>query len=469
MTAAADILFNNSNSLYGLKQTPQYSPGKTSQLSLAKEPELPLISNKFDQFLHTHPNVEYIWMQWVDYTATVRVRMIPIHEFARIAQSQRRVGVSIAVFWMLQDDFVAPGGSTTGQFYLEPDLDSLYLNGAMTTPAAPSATVMTFWRSETNDPMDECPRTTLQNIVDKLHAEYQIDILCGFEIEVIFLLPAATTDDATGRTTEYRPATTNHSWSQMTADTRRMVPLLEEIVRTLASMGIELQQFHAESAPGQFEFVLPPANPLKVVDALFAARQVVAAVADRNGMRATLYPRPIPGNAGSAAHTHLSIDPPTRQDAFLAGILTHYPALVAFTLAQDASYERVESGVWAGSEWVAWGFQNRETPVRKVGPGHWEFKSLDGLANPYLAVAAVLAGGYLGLKADMPLTIQDCTGMIVHAFSLSIRNLPLKKVPLIKFSFSRSVYSLSFTTHCHWDYNYSPKKHFSESRGSRSR
>ncbi|CAG8200914.1 unnamed protein product [Penicillium nalgiovense] len=55
------------------------------------------------------------------------------------------------------------------------------------------------------------------------------------------------------------------------------------------------------------------------------------------------------------------------------------------------------------------GFQNRETPVRKIGPGHWEFKSVDGLANPYLAVAALLAGGYIGLKEDVPLTMQECT------------------------------------------------------------
>jgi glutamine synthetase len=84
---------------------------------------------------------------------------------------------------------------------------------------------------------------------------------------------------------------------------------------------------------------------------------------------------------------------------------------MAFTLSQDASYDRIRSGIWSGSEWVAWGFQNRETPVRKIGPGHWEIKSLDGLANPYFAIAAILAGGYLGLKENTPLTMRECTGM----------------------------------------------------------
>jgi glutamine synthetase len=77
--------------------------------------------------------------------------------------------------------------------------------------------------------------------------------------------------------------------------------------------------------------------------------------------------------------------------------MAHYPAIVAFTLPQDAIYDRVCPVLWAGSEWVAWGFQNRETPVRKIGSGHWEFKSVDGLANPYLAVASLVAGAYTGL------------------------------------------------------------------------
>ena len=348
--------------------------------------------------------------------------MFPIQEFTRIARKERRVGVSLAVFWMLQDDSITAEGSATGQFYLEPDLTSLYRNGAMTAPAAPSATVMTFWRSEEDGYLEGCPRTTLQCLVNKLQSDYEIEVLCGFEIEVIFLTPVK--DAKVGEIIDYKPATTNHSWSQMTSETRRMVPLLEEIARTLSSIGIELQQFHAESAPGQFEFALPPKRPLAAVDSLLTARQVVTAIAERHGLRATLHPRPLPIGSGSASHTHLSISPPTREEAFLAGVLSNYPSIVAFTLSQDASYQRVRPGIWAGSEWVTWGFQNREAPVRKIDRGHWEFKSVDGVANPYLAVAALLAGGYLGLKTSSPLTAKECTGKFS---SLQLRRIHLSR------------------------------------------
>ncbi|KAJ6157573.1 glutamine synthetase bacteria [Penicillium chermesinum] len=265
---------------------------------------------------------------------------------------------------------------------------------------------MTSWRTEDNKPLDGCPRTALASVIDKLYQEHEIDVKCGFEIELMLLKPVK---DGGGKVLDYKPATEIHSWSQITADTRRMLPVLEEVHKTLAAIGIELQQFHAESSPGQFEFILPPASPLQAVDTLIAARRVVTAVAERHGYRATLHPRPFPDATGNASHTHVSISRPEKDASFLAGILAHFHSIMAFTLPQDISYERVRSGIWAGSEWVSWGFQNREAPIRKISPGHWEFRLMDGLANPYLALAAVLAGGLIGLESRLPLRIQDCT------------------------------------------------------------
>lgn len=407
-TAAADILFHNSNRLYKLDLEPKWLDD--APISTKLSPPV----DSLEAFLLNNSDIEFVWMQWLDYTATTRVRMFPIEEFARIARKERRLGISQAVCCMLQDDTVLLEGSTTGQFYMEPDLNSIYRNGGLAPTAAPSATVMTFWRSEDGTPFEGCPRSTLQNIADKIRTEHKIELKFGFEIEVVFL--TATQDQNTNEITEYSPATLNHSWSQMTLETRRLVPLLEKVSQILSSMGIKLQQFHAESAPGQFEFVLPPAAPLAAVDTLLAARQVITAVGEQHGLRATLHPRPVANGAGSAAHVHISITPSTQEDSFLAGIFEYFRSITAFTLSSEASYERVRPGIWAGSEWVTWGFQNREAPVRKIEPGHWEFKPLDGVANMYLAMAALLAGGYIGLEEMLPLTVKECT---VDAATLS--------------------------------------------------
>jgi glutamine synthetase len=65
-------------------------------------------------------------------------------------------------------------------------------------------------------------------------------------------------------------------------------------------------------------------------------------------------------------------------------------------------------GFWAGGRWVTWGTQNRETPLRKVAGSHWEIKCLDGLANVYLAMAAIITAGTEGVKDKEILTWHDC-------------------------------------------------------------
>ncbi len=51
---------------------------------------------------------------------------------------------------------------------------------------------------------------------------------------------------------------------------------------------------------------------------------------------------------------------------------------------------------------MAWGTQNRETPLRRIKSGRWEIRCLDGLANMYFALSAILAAGMLGLASPPP-------------------------------------------------------------------
>ncbi|QSS51891.1 developmental protein FluG [Histoplasma capsulatum var. duboisii H88] len=407
MEAVRDILFFNSNRLYNLKQSPD-SPNfdlkylQTRGLSPAvpQTATTPTPEDILKKFLHKK-SVDFIWMQWVDYTATVRVRMFPIRQFEKIVSSKHKVGICLAVMIMLQNDHLAsPEPLSTGEFILTPDVTTLCRNIGLSSR---SATVMTFWKNQDGGELEGCPRTILQNTVKKCQSEYRIKTLVGFEIEVVFMKISKE-----GSSTSYSPWFTNHSWSNITTENVQALPMIEKIVDKLADIDIRLQQFHTESGPSQFEFILPPSTPLAACDTLIQARQTITDVAAQYGVRATLHPRPIPNAAGTASHTHLSITPTTFKDNFLAGLLQNLPSVSPFTLPQDASYERIAEGIWSGGVWVAWGYQNRETPIREVSSGHWEFKPMDGLANPYLAVAAIIGSGYLGIKNRMPLTIKGC-------------------------------------------------------------
>ena len=364
-----------------------------------------------DAFMAENPSVKYIWLQFLDYTATLRNRMVTIRQFRKQLTTGVNPGITKGLLRILQDDNVAPGGSATGQFLLAPDLTTLTLNKGIPSP---SATVQNWWMEDVQDStehLEGCPRWTLETQAMALKEEFGISMLMGFEIEIIFMRPVF--DAKTSTFTEFLPLHTVHSWSNMTYQQLEFLPVVEEIVDTLAELDIHLPQFHAEAAPGQWEFPLPAYEPLKAVDVLYKVRDIIRNIAKKRGLKATLYPRPYNFTCGSASHAHFSINGPENtvekyQDPFLAGVLEHLPSILAFTLPIEESYQRVVAGIWAGGEWVTWGTQNREAPIRKCGPGHWELKVVDGMGNMYLSMAAVLASGLYGLREDLHLEHKDC-------------------------------------------------------------
>ena len=79
---------------------------------------------------------------------------------------------------------------------------------------------------------------------------------------------------------------------------------------------------------------------------------------------------------------------------------------MAFTAPSPNSYQRLAPGMWS-SAYAAYGPDNREAAVRLTSPmagaesatANVEFKPMDVTANPYLALAAVLAAGMDGSSA----------------------------------------------------------------------
>ena len=113
--------------------------------------------------------------------------------------------------------------------------------------------------------------------------DHDIDFLVGFETEVVFL------EDGV-----YPPlAVSNHAWSTSLSLRSSSVgkSIVEEVYDVLTDSGIEVQQFHGESTPGQYEIITGPLPPLEAVDALVFTRDTIYNVAAKYGARATLYPK----------------------------------------------------------------------------------------------------------------------------------------------------------------------------------
>ena len=118
--------------------------------------------------------------------------------------------------------------------------------------------------------------------------------------------------------------------------------------------------------------------------------------------------RPIPTRDSDA---RLAPTLTSTERSFVQGILSRIPAICALTLPTTHSYERVEDGVWAGGTRATWGTDNREATVRLSGPQgahHFEVRSVDATANPYLVLSAIIAAGMRGITDNVVLKSGDC-------------------------------------------------------------
>ncbi len=202
-----------------------------------------------------------------------------------------------------------------------------------------------------------------------------------------------------------------------------------DVLRDFAGNGLEINQLHAEYGPAQLELSLVATDPVSAADRQLLARQTLHAAAARHGLRLSFAPLPSTGSAGNGWHVHSSVwrdgrnllsggadgpagagGPDGEGASYLAGLLRDLPAVAAITAPSIGSLARLRPGYFAGA-YQFWGVQNREAPLRYI-PGsellgvdhaNVELKTSDASANPYLALAALLAAGTAGIVDGLTL------------------------------------------------------------------
>ncbi|SFE37419.1 L-glutamine synthetase [Alteribacillus iranensis] len=192
-----------------------------------------------------------------------------------------------------------------------------------------------------------------------------------------------------------------------------------DIVLELEDMGFEIEASHHEVAPGQHEIDFEYADAITACDNIQTFKLVVKTIARKHGLHATFMPKPLYGVAGSGMHCNMSLfrgnenaffDDATETQLsetamqFLAGILDHSPGFTALTNPIVNSYKRLVPG-YEAPVYIAWSMQNRSPLVRIPSSRglstRVEVRSPDPAANPYLAMASMLAAGLDGIKRKM--------------------------------------------------------------------
>ncbi|PHT36714.1 hypothetical protein CQW23_24414 [Capsicum baccatum] len=202
--------------------------------------------------------------------------------------------------------------------------------------------------------------------------------------------------------------------------------IFKDIITYLETLNITVEQVHAETGNGQYEVVLGYTEASTAIISLIYAREVIKSVARQHGMMATFVPKYAEDEDGSGSHVHISLSRNGENvfmasgdskygmskigESFMAGVLNHLPAILAFTATHPLSYERMLPKT-RNAAYVCWGKENTEAPLRTASPpgivddlvNHFEIKAFDSCANPYLSLAAIILSGVDGLRKDLSL------------------------------------------------------------------
>ena len=175
-----------------------------------------------------------------------------------------------------------------------------------------------------------------------------------------------------------------------------------EICLTLEQMGIYPESSHHEEGAGQNEIDFKYSDPLAAADNAITFRQVVSAVANRNGLYADFSPKPVDNSAGNGFHINFSVKSKDKKDVAancIAGILNRIEDCTVFFNNTENSYKRL--GVNKAPVFIAWSKENRSELIR-IPAAEGEFKraelrSPDPLANPYIAFALIIYSAVSGV------------------------------------------------------------------------
>ncbi|GAW16227.1 hypothetical protein ANO14919_056500 [Xylariales sp. No.14919] len=354
-------------------------------------------NEQLEAFLTAHRNIDYIRWQWADYSGVLRALFIPLRRCLKIASDSEviRLSRSSMPIPISTGKEIPPLSKSHETWLLRPDWSSIRCCGSKVG----HATVMCFVdQKHAETRFDKCPRMLLVRALEQLEKEWGAQATVSFEIEFVLL---------DGSNNVMEPLDRLDGYSRTAGLRGDTLDLVEEIVDALERSSIKVHQFHA-GARDQLQISLAPKPALEAVDSLVLAQETIRAICVRQSIKATMAPRPTLAGPSNGLYLHLSLNKPgcVSVDNFLAGVLDHMGSLCAFGMANYDGYVRSISD--AAGAWIGFGTGNRDLPVRRISEWHWEFRMMDGTANPYLFVGAVLLAALDGLQQKTKLVWKDC-------------------------------------------------------------
>jgi glutamine synthetase len=282
----------------------------------------------------------------------------------------------------------------------------------------PTAQIIHDCHYKNGDPVPMAPRQVLRRVL-ALYKERGWEPVLAPELE--FYLVGRNTDPdyplvpPVGRSGRQETGRQSYSIDAV----NEFDPLFEEMYDFCEMQNLDLDTLIHEEGAAQVEINFLHGEPLSRADQVFLFKRTVREVALRHDIYATFMAKPMSSEPGSAMHVHQSVvDPKTGRNLFagedgkasklfrnyLAGLQKYTPAVMPILAPNVNSYRRLSRFSNAPIN-LEWGYDNRtcglRVPYGEPAAMRVENRVPGADANPYLAFAATLACGYLGMVEEL--------------------------------------------------------------------
>ena len=387
----------------------------TAQNSLRPPKDCAAARAELEAVLAANPAIAFVDAAISDICGNLRGKRLPVADAVKLFESGMQIPLSLHLM-DVRGEMMNPSGR--GYTDGDPDVTAWPIPGTVMEiwgADPPRAQLLTSLRDGNGDVLSYDPRAVLERVLTRF-VELGLTPVVAHELE--FYLIDMKRDDR-GRPL---PPRSPRSGQRETTPSVYGIEDLDEYQAFLTALNeaaamqrVPISTTSKEYAPGQFEANLRhQTNALLASDHAIFMRQIVKAAAASQDFQATFMAKPYPDRTGSGQHVHLSLVDASGRNVFDNGtpegseLLRHAAGGLAAVMAESMaffapctnSYRRFAPDMFAPVN-RRWGVNNRTAGIRiPVSPDaarRIEHRCAGADANPYLVLAAILAGVHHGL------------------------------------------------------------------------
>jgi glutamine synthetase len=376
--------------------------------------------SEIDAFLEEHPEIQMLELMMPDINGILRCKRIHRREFPALFGHSFKVPLSTPFLGILGDLY---DGLDDALIAGDPDQLLLPVSGTLAPIPwleSPTAQVLTGFADMSREPSWADPRNVLAASLQPYH-DQALQPVVATELEFYLL---ASDDSGTPRPLLGRIAGTDMRQKGiqycMADDLFDCDRFLDDVRQACDLQAVPVTAMHSEFSPGQWEINTHHVDdPVLACDQAMLLKRIVKGVARKHGLTATFMAKPFGDIAGSGLHIHASIynrqgqnifsEPGASEQPSISPTLRHAIGGLAATMEEAMaifapnanSYRRFKAGSFAPGS-PTWAYNHREValriPVSSDSNRRIEHRVAGADANPYLVMAAILAGIHHGIS-----------------------------------------------------------------------